>query len=178
MKSREMSNFKIDVEKVKKLYLETDENCNSIGRLLGYDPEGVRRCLKRNGIQVIRKPYDRRNRKGEEHPGWKGGRTIHQSGYVMIRSEHPRTHKKGYAFEHILVWEETHNKPLPKGWVIHHLNGVKSDNRPENLVAMPRGEHTHQAEPFKQKIRELEAKVKLLERTLESNQLIFNVGDS
>ena len=30
---------------------------------------------------------------------------------------------------------------LPKGWVIHHLNGDHSDDRIENLVALPKDMH-------------------------------------
>jgi len=55
--------------------------------------------------------------------------------------DHPRANARGYVKEHVLVWEEAHGKPLPDGWVIHHLNGIKTDNRPENLEAMPNGNH-------------------------------------
>lgn len=42
--------------------------------------------------------------------------------------------------EHIVVWENVHG-PLPKGMVIHHINGNGRDNRIENLVAMTVSEH-------------------------------------
>lgn len=42
--------------------------------------------------------------------------------------------------------------PLKK-WV---LNGIKEDNRPENLVAMKAGEHIHQVKPYQKRIKELE----------------------
>ena len=42
--------------------------------------------------------------------------------------------------EHRYIWEQTYG-PIPKGWVIHHINGVKSDNRRENLIALSRHKH-------------------------------------
>ena len=38
--------------------------------------------------------------------------------------------------EHRAVWEK-HFGEIPNGWVVHHVNSVKDDNRPSNLVAMP-----------------------------------------
>lgn len=46
----------------------------------------------------------------------------------------------GQPYEHRLIWEAAHG-PLPDGWVVHHINGDRSDNRLENLEAMPAEEH-------------------------------------
>lgn len=42
--------------------------------------------------------------------------------------------------EHRMVWE-TANGPIPDGYVIHHKNGDKLDNRLENLEMMTRAQH-------------------------------------
>ena len=42
---------------------------------------------------------------------------------------------------HDVVWEQTHGKPLPKGWIVHHIDGNGKNNDPSNLVAMPREDH-------------------------------------
>lgn len=101
--------------------------------------------------------------KAEKASNWRGGRKISTGGYVQIY--HPGPHHRGvkqghsvYVLEHILVWEEAHRKPLPNGWVIHHLNGIKTDNRTENLVAIKPKNHggwTY-TQALQARIRELE----------------------
>jgi hypothetical protein len=55
-------------------------------------------------------------------------------GYMMIFSpEHPRADKGKYVFEHVLVMEQMLGRYLLPGENVHQRNGVKDDNRPENL---------------------------------------------
>ena len=71
----------------------------------------------------------------QEHNGnWKGGKTYHKPGYRMILDRaHPRAGSGGYVFEHILVMEAELGRPLWPDETVHHRNGVRDDNRPENL---------------------------------------------
>lgn len=40
---------------------------------------------------------------------------------------------KKYIFEHILIMEDFIGRPLLEGENVHHINGVKDDNRIDNL---------------------------------------------
>lgn len=52
----------------------------------------------------------------------------------MVRvPDHPRARASRYVFEHILVAEELLGRYLEPDESIHHCNGVRDDNRPENL---------------------------------------------
>ena len=71
---------------------------------------------------------------GKKSNNWKGGRTIHDKGYILIwMPEHPYCNNQGYVFEHRLIMEQVLGRYLKPEEVIHHKNGIKDDNKQENL---------------------------------------------
>lgn len=69
-------------------------------------------------------------------------------GYKRIwQPKHPLADKHGCVLEHRMVYYN-HFGPIPTGHQIHHKNGIKTDNRIANLVAMSNSQHQleHQKE--------------------------------
>jgi len=73
-------------------------------------------------------------RKGEKASHWKGGRKIDKDGYIYIfQPNHPFCNNVGYIFEHRFVIEQKLGRYLEPEERAHHINGIKNDNRIENL---------------------------------------------
>jgi hypothetical protein len=64
-------------------------------------------------------------------------------GYIVeYHPDHPRSDKRGFVFAHIVAFEKYTGITVPEGYVVHHVNGKKTDNSPQNLVMMTREDHT------------------------------------
>lgn len=102
-------------------------------------PKVCRACLSnQNGYPFAR---------GEKNPRWKGGRGCHgKEGYIEIKVYpedffFPMVDNRGYIFEHRLVMAKHLGRCLHSWERVHHKNGVKDDNRSENLELTTQSQH-------------------------------------
>jgi hypothetical protein len=72
------------------------------------------------------------------------GRSHHSAGYIVINVKHTKAHRG--TLEHRLVMEIKIGRKLNPGEVVHHINEIRDDNRPENLeLYSSPGQHTSRA---------------------------------
>lgn len=86
----------------------------------------------------------------EKSPNWKGGRSYTTDGYIFVSisptspyySMRVRRGPIGYVLEHRLVMAQHLGRCLQSWEIVHHKNGIKDDNRIENLeLSVTLGEH-------------------------------------
>lgn len=128
-----------------------------------YDPTGR--------FKGYRKTCDQHHgftrRGGPLNASWKGGRRKNKDGYVFVLDPRRRNLKGAsrYILEHRLIAEQKVGRPLRRNEIVHHLNGIRDDNRLENLAIIegPNGHETwtyHRA--LQARIQELEARLALI----------------
>jgi hypothetical protein len=73
--------------------------------------------------------------KGNRNPKWKGGKFTDCDGYVRLNSmwDHPRANPAGQVYEHIVVAEKMIGRSVAPYEIVHHLDGNKQNNHPDNL---------------------------------------------
>jgi hypothetical protein len=65
-----------------------------------------------------------------------------QDGYIQVYyPTHPDAPKSGWMLKHRVVAEAKYGRRLARAEHVHHLNGIKDDNRPENLEVLGAGAH-------------------------------------
>lgn len=122
--------------------------CTRVHRLLDkkpakllYECAGCGRPVPRTSSQVTETGRVFCNRcpknAGEQHYKWKEGQYLNSAGYRLILVGND------YRLEHIYVWEQANKaKILREARAhVHHVNMIKNDNRPDNLLLLSAAEH-------------------------------------
>lgn len=120
----------INREKLIDLYLRGRSTQEQLARHFGVSRTNIRKRLANYGIPLRPTPYERR------------GEARHEGYIIVYLPGHPRADSAGYVRRAIVAWETAHEQTFPEDKEPHHANGIKADDRPENIVPLTRAEHT------------------------------------
>jgi hypothetical protein len=97
-----------------------------------------------------------RHRAGPRNPRWNATKLVTSHGYIIVRVDPKHQRAFGapglkrfkYAYEHDLIAEEMLGRSLTDNEAVHHKNGIRDDNRRENLEVLTRSDHARRHASF------------------------------
>jgi len=130
----------VPIESIIRLY-EKGHTQTEVAEILGTTQKVIYKRMKDIGYTA--RIAAKRNQTRDRNSYWRGGRVSDGKGYIYVKSPgHPRAKRCGdYVREHIVVVENFIGRHLEKHEIVHHINGIKHDNRPENLYITDAVEH-------------------------------------
>lgn len=77
---------------------------------------------------------------GVNHPLWRGGVTLSAQGYLQFTAS-PENGDNAGRLVHQVICEQKEGRKIKDGFHVHHIDGNKLNNDPENLQSMPASDH-------------------------------------
>jgi len=151
----------INKKLLNQLYWDKKYPLKTIGKILNLNSTTVFYWMKKLGIPRRKGNQMQKGLFGELSQAWKSGR-LNKNGYIIVyRPNHPFASKSGYILEHRLVIEKHIKRYLTKKEIIHHINGIRTDNRIKNLVITNKNKHEKHTliKIFQERIKYLELKI-------------------
>lgn len=107
-------------------------DCANCGKPFPVYKAGVKHCSAECSGKTLSQRQTGRN-----NAMWKGGQYVVNkagNGYIkQLSPDHPNADGSGYVLQHRLVMEQRLGRKLERHERVHHKNGNRQDNRPENL---------------------------------------------
>lgn len=162
----------IDVKQLTEMYLNDKLSSNEIGAKFGISPVHVIRILISAGVErrprsenkslALSRPEVREKMRlsaegrrlsetaksklrlitGSKNANWLGGMTITKQGYIAFTPS-PENGDKAGKLLHVIVAEWLYQRKLKPGEHVHHIDGNKLNNNPENLCILSASEHAN-----------------------------------
>lgn len=145
--------LKLDKKFLKEKYVNEDLSLTDIEKKFGFKRSTVYRKLveyniPRRGFGGHINQINGTKKALTGKPSWNKGTCrlfYYRKGYKYVyKPEHPMSREDGYIAEHRLVMAKHLNRNLKDEELVHHKNGVKDDNRIENLTILFSKTHSGQ----------------------------------